>query len=118
VNAMATGREFRNYAQACTRLAKTANTEANKATLLRMAEKWTGLAVQADRLKQLVREVDTAFVAADPEAAKAQASVRSSKAEIGLGSRLRARVKPAEPTVPPSPVKSAPVAAERKVSAA
>jgi hypothetical protein len=118
VNAMSTGREYRNYAQACARLAKTANTEASKTTLLRMAEKWTGLAVQADRIKQLVREVDTAFVAADPEAAKTQASVQSSKAGLGLGSRLRARAKPTEPTAPSSAAKSSPLTAERKVSVA
>jgi hypothetical protein len=61
VNAMPTVVDFRNFADACARLAKSADTEANKTALQTMAAKWTGLATQAERIKQLVREADAVF---------------------------------------------------------
>ena len=62
--------DFRNYAEACARLAKSADTDASKTTLLKMAERWTALAVQADRIKQLVREADAAHDNAEPKKSK------------------------------------------------
>ena len=69
--------DFRNYAEACARLAKSADTDASKTTLLKMAERWTALAVQADRIKQLVREADAVNNAVDAEPKKPKPSRRS-----------------------------------------
>jgi len=69
--------DFRNYAEACTRLAKSADTDASKTTLLKMAERWTALAVQADRIKQLVREADAVNNTVDAEPRKPKSTRRS-----------------------------------------
>jgi hypothetical protein len=53
--------DFQNYAAACERLARATETEANKSALLIMAEKWSGLATQAERIRQLVEEADAVF---------------------------------------------------------
>jgi hypothetical protein len=53
--------DFQNYAAACARLARATETEANKTALLMMAEKWSGLATQAERIRQLVKEADAVF---------------------------------------------------------
>ncbi|MBO0759507.1 MAG: hypothetical protein J2P54_27010 [Bradyrhizobiaceae bacterium] len=67
--------DFQNYAAACARLARATETEANKTTLLMMAEKWTGLATQAERIRQLVKEADAIFYAS------------ASQSELPSGSR-------------------------------
>jgi hypothetical protein len=59
--------DFQNYAAACARLARATETEANKTALLMMAEKWTGLATQAERIRQLVKEADAVFGASDSQ---------------------------------------------------
>jgi hypothetical protein len=69
--------DFRNYAEACARLAKSADTDASKTTLLKMAERWTALAVQADRIKQLVREADAVNNTVDAERKKPKSTRRS-----------------------------------------
>jgi len=69
--------DFRNYAEACARLAKSADTDASKTTLLKMAERWTALAVQADRIKQLVREADAVNNTVDAEPRKPKPTRRS-----------------------------------------
>jgi hypothetical protein len=53
--------DFQNYAAACARLARATETEASKTALLMMAEKWSGLATQAERIRQLVKEADAVF---------------------------------------------------------
>jgi hypothetical protein len=58
VRIMPTVSDFQNYAAACTRLAGASDTEANKTTLLMMAEKWTDLAAEAGRIRELIREAD------------------------------------------------------------
>jgi hypothetical protein len=74
---MSTGSDFRNFAHACTRLAKSAGSDASRATLLGMAEKWNGLAVEAERIRQLVREADAVFEKPEAAAEKPGATVRS-----------------------------------------
>jgi hypothetical protein len=69
---MPTASDFRNFAHACTRLAQSADNEASKTTFLGMAEKWSGLAVQAERIKQLVREADAVFAVANAPVAAAE----------------------------------------------
>ena len=67
---MPTATDFRNFAQTCTRIANTIEAPASKATLLSMAEKWTGLAEEADRMRRLVREADAVLDSANPETEK------------------------------------------------
>ena len=73
---MLTVTDFQNYAAACARLARATGTEANKTTLLMMADKWTGLATQAERIRQLVKEADAVFdaSASQPELPSDRAS--------------------------------------------
>ena len=81
--------DFRNYAEACARLAKSADTDASKTTLLKMAERWTALAVQADRIKQLVREADAVLQkrsAAHPRLSKEIAATLA-QLNRGMGNR-------------------------------
>ena len=46
--------------------------DASKSVLLNMAAKWSDLAEQADRMRRLVREADTALECPDPETEKQQ----------------------------------------------
>jgi hypothetical protein len=59
--------EYQNYAAACERLARATETETNKTALLMMAEKWSGLATQAERIRQLVKEADAVFDGSDSQ---------------------------------------------------
>jgi hypothetical protein len=59
--------DYRNYAAACERLARATETAANKTALLMMAERWSGLATQAERIRQLVKEADAVFDASDSQ---------------------------------------------------
>jgi hypothetical protein len=59
--------DYQNYAAACERLARATETAANKTALLMMAEKWSGLATQAERIRQLVKEADAVFDASDSQ---------------------------------------------------
>jgi hypothetical protein len=59
--------DYQNYAAACERLARATATEANKATLLMMAEKWSGLATQAERIRELVKDADAVFDASESQ---------------------------------------------------
>jgi hypothetical protein len=63
---MPTAAEFRSFAEACSKMATTTKADANKAVLLTMAEKWTGLAEHADRMRRLVRDADAVFDGANP----------------------------------------------------
>jgi hypothetical protein len=83
---MQTAIDCRHFADACTRLAQSASTEANKTALLSMASKWTGLATQAERIKQLVREVDTIFDTSGLGTEKARPRPRLVKAKVDVGS--------------------------------
>jgi hypothetical protein len=87
--AMPTAIDFRNFADACTRLAKSADTEANKTALQSMAMKWAGLATQAERIKQLVREADAVFDASGPETDNPRPRPRPTKAKVEAGSARR-----------------------------
>ena len=83
---MQTAIDCRHFADACTRLAQSASSEANKAALLSMASKWTGLATQAERIKQLVREVDTVFDTSGLGIEKERPRPRLVKAKVDAGS--------------------------------
>ena len=74
---MATVIEFRNFADACTRLAQSAETETSKTALLAMAERWSRIAAQAERVRQLVREADAVFQAPEAETEKPKVRVRT-----------------------------------------
>jgi hypothetical protein len=84
---MPTAIDFRNFAEACTRLAQSAEIEANKKTLKSMATRWTGLAAQAERIRQLVREADAVFDSAGSDTEKSR--LRSTKAKVESGSVKR-----------------------------
>jgi hypothetical protein len=60
-DAMAPPEQFRKFAELCVRLAKEPGDATNRAQLLEMAEAWRGLAAEAERLEQLILEVDQAF---------------------------------------------------------
>jgi len=55
---MRTATDFRNFAKACAQMARATEVEANKSVLLSMADKWTDLAENADRIRRLVRDAD------------------------------------------------------------
>jgi hypothetical protein len=78
---MPTATDFRNFAEACTRLSQTAESETSKMTLLSMAAKWTNIAAQAERVRQLVREADAVFnapaTATAPETEKPRLRART-----------------------------------------
>jgi hypothetical protein len=59
--------DYQNYAATCERLALATEAEASKTTLLMMAEKWSGVATQAERIRQLVKEADAVFGASDSQ---------------------------------------------------
>jgi hypothetical protein len=59
--------DYQNYAAACERLAGATEIEAIKTALLMMAEKWSGLATQAERIRQLVKDADAVFDASDSQ---------------------------------------------------
>jgi hypothetical protein len=59
--------DLQNYAAACQRLARATETEANRTALLMMAEKWVGLATQAERIRQLVKEADAVIDVSDSQ---------------------------------------------------
>jgi hypothetical protein len=84
---MPTAIDFRNFAEACTRLAQSADTEANKKTLKTMATRWTGLAAQAERIRQLVREADAVFESSGAETEKPR--LRPTRAKVESGSVKR-----------------------------
>jgi hypothetical protein len=100
---MTTPSEFRNFAAACTRLSQSAENPANKTALLSMAEKWNGVATQADRIRQLVREADSAFGAPAADDDRPRQQLRPLK-KI----ELRAKVD-AEPALKPEPLKAEPL---------
>jgi len=86
VNTMPTTMDFRNFAEACNRLAQSAGTDASRKTLLSMATKWTGLAVQAERIRQLVREADAVLDVSGLETEKTPPRPRSTKTKVEAGS--------------------------------
>jgi hypothetical protein len=67
---MPTAADFRNFAQTCAQIANKIEALDNKAALLTMAEKWTGLAEEADRTRRLVRDADAALDGSNPETGK------------------------------------------------
>jgi hypothetical protein len=111
---MQTAIDCRHFADACTRLAQSASSEANKTALLSMASKWTGLATQAERIKQLVREVDTVFDTSGLGIEKARPRPRLVKAKVDAGSApgSQAGVDPPAPRI----LKSQPKSLERAPS--
>jgi hypothetical protein len=63
---MLTASDFRTFAETCTRMAGATKAEVNKTTLQKMADKWTELAENADRMRRLVRDADAALDGANP----------------------------------------------------
>jgi hypothetical protein len=55
--------EFRQYAEQCRQLAKDGDVAAHRDTLHKMAETWCQLAVEEERIADLVREADSLFSA-------------------------------------------------------
>jgi hypothetical protein len=53
--------EFRRYAEECRRLIEDGDIGAHRTTLEDMAQTWRKLAVEEERIADLVREVDTLF---------------------------------------------------------
>lgn len=58
---MSTPNEFQKYAEACRQMAAEGDVENHRATLARMAHEWERIAVEEERIADLVREVDTLF---------------------------------------------------------
>lgn len=62
---MSTQNEYLAYAEACLQLASDGDVAAHRAVLERMAQAWTRLAIEEERIADFVREVDDLF--AGPE---------------------------------------------------
>lgn len=58
---MSNPEEFLRYAEECQQLAEDGNVGAHRASLETMANAWRRLAVEEERIADLVREVDTLF---------------------------------------------------------
>jgi hypothetical protein len=59
--------QFQAFADTCTRMAQETAVSEHRPLLLNMAEAWRRLAEEAERFEQLVREVDAAFDAPNPQ---------------------------------------------------
>ncbi len=60
---MSNHEDFRRYAEECRRLVEDGDIAAHRATLETMAQTWRKLAIEEERIADLVREVDTLFSA-------------------------------------------------------
>ena len=58
---MAQYAKFREFIHDCNKLAEMSRTEDERKALLRMASAWRELALEEERMEQLIQEVDQAF---------------------------------------------------------